>query len=65
MNRLLRSAKFWAAVIGVGVVVAVEAFGVAQISADQIANAAAAIVSVLIAAIAGEDIAKKLSGYKD
>ena len=65
MRRLLFSGKFWACVIGIGTVIAVDAFGIAQISADKIAEAVMAIVTVLIAAIAGEDIAKKLSGYKD
>ena len=57
---LLKSRKFWIAVVGGAIVAAIRAAGLP----DEITTKILEIVLVLIAAIAGEDIASKLRGAK-
>jgi len=61
---LLRSRKFWLAAAAIGVVVAVNAFGIGEETAADWADKIVQVIMLLIAAIAGEDIATKLKGKK-
>lgn len=64
MNRLLKSSKFWAAVLGLAVVILVEALGVNEEAAGQIQAAVLTLIGLFIGATAIEDAAKKLKGGK-
>jgi len=64
LKALLRSRKFWLAVAAIGIVIAVNAFGVSENVAANWAEQIVQIIMLLIAAIAGEDIATKLKGKK-
>lgn len=64
LKALLKSRKFYLAVAAIAVVVAVDVFGVSEITATDFADKVVQIILVLIAAIAGEDMATKLRGKK-
>lgn len=64
MKGLLKSRKFWLAVVALLAIVAIEGFGVPEEAANRIAEAIMAVIGVLIIGIAVEDSAKKLNGRK-
>jgi len=57
LNGLLISRKFWLAVIGL--VAAVIMYAQGNIPAESLVDAIVVLVGILMAAIAGEDIAQK------
>lgn len=58
---LLKSRKFWIAVVSLASVLLVG-MGRAELPVDAVVDAIVTIVSVLIASIAAEDMARKLAG---
>lgn len=58
---LLKSRKFWIAVVSLASVLLVG-MGRAELPVGDIVDAIVTIVSVLIASIAAEDMARKLAG---
>ena len=59
---LLKSRKFWIAVVGVGGVVLSESFGWEAAAVESLTGAIVVIAGILIAAIAVEDAADKSKG---
>jgi len=59
IKSLLKSRKFWVAVVGLGGVILTESFGWDEASVSTLSTAIVTIVGVLIAAIAVEDAAEK------
>ena len=61
---LLKSRKFWIAIVGILSVVLNESFGMDEVSVKSLSDAIVVIVGILIAAIAIEDSAEKIRGEK-
>jgi len=64
MERLLKSSKFWAAVVGLVVVILTEIAGVSEETAKQIQVAVLTLIGIFIGGTAIEDAAKKLKTGK-
>lgn len=64
MQRLLKSSKFWAAVLALLVVVAVQGFNVSEEAANQISAAVLVLIGIFIGGTALEDVARNLAVAK-
>ena len=60
LKSLLKSRKFWLAIVGVVQVIVLDGLGIAP----EIWQAVAALLAVLIGAIAVEDVGKRFGGKK-
>ena len=62
LKRLLKSSKFWAAVVGVVSVALVQGLGMDEGSAATISKAILTVVGLYIAGTTAEDFADKING---
>jgi hypothetical protein len=61
---LLKSKRFWAAVIGIGAIIAVDQYGLNPEMVNQITDHIKDIVITVIAAYGAQDVAATMKGAK-